>query len=57
MTDGQFTVKVRPAGDIAGALDALDAVAEGKAECAHTALSYSWTKDPAYLFRSARLSA
>ncbi len=52
MTDGQFTVKVRPAGDIAGALDALDAVAEGKAECAHTALSYSWTKDPAYLFGS-----
>ena len=52
MTDGQFTVKICPAGDIAGALDALDAVAEGKAECAHTALSYSWTKDPAYLFGS-----
>ncbi len=52
MTDGQFIVTIRPAGDIAGALDALDAVAGGKAECAHTVLSYSWTKDPAYLFGS-----
>jgi TRAP-type mannitol/chloroaromatic compound transport system substrate-binding protein len=50
MTDGHFTVTIHPAGDIAPAVDALDAVAGGKAECAHTALAYSWNKDPAYAF-------
>jgi TRAP-type mannitol/chloroaromatic compound transport system substrate-binding protein len=50
MTDGQFTVAVSPAGEIAPALEALDAVADGKAECAHTALAYSWNKEPAYIF-------
>ena len=50
MTDGRFTVAVSAAGEIAPALEALDAVAEGKAECAHTALSYSWNKEPAYVF-------
>ena len=38
MTDGQFTVAVSAAGEIAPALEALDAVADGKADCAHTAL-------------------
>jgi TRAP-type mannitol/chloroaromatic compound transport system substrate-binding protein len=51
-TDGRFSVTVRPAGDIAAAIDALDAVADGKADCAHTALSYSWTKEPSYMFGS-----
>ena len=32
-TYGRFTVTVRPAGDIAAAVDTLDAVAAGKAEC------------------------
>ena len=50
MTDGHFTVAVSAAGEIAPALGALDAVADGKAECAHTALSYSWNTDPAYVF-------
>jgi len=50
MTDGQFAVAVSPAGEIAPALEALDAVADGKADCAHTALSYSWNKEPAYIF-------
>ena len=50
MTDGQFTVAVSAAGEIAPALEALDAVADGKVECAHTALSYSWNRDPAYIF-------
>jgi TRAP-type mannitol/chloroaromatic compound transport system substrate-binding protein len=50
MTDGQFTVAVSAAGEIAPALEALDAVADGKADCAHTALSYSWNKEPAYIF-------
>ena len=49
-TDGQFTVAVSAAGEIAPALEALDAVADGKAECAHTALSYSWNREPAYIF-------
>ena len=50
MTDGQFSVAVSPAGAIAPALEALDAVADGRAECAHTALGYSWNRDPAYIF-------
>ncbi len=50
MTDGHFTIAVSPAGEIAPALEALDAVAGGKADCAHTALSYSWNTDPAYVF-------
>jgi TRAP-type mannitol/chloroaromatic compound transport system substrate-binding protein len=50
MTDGHFAIAVSPAGEIAPALEALDAVADGKAECAHTALSYSWNRDPAYAF-------
>ena len=56
MTDGHFTVSIHPPGDIASAVDALDAVADGKADCAHTALAYSWNKDPAYVFGSARRS-
>ena len=50
LTDGHFTIKVAPAGEIAPALDALDAVADGRAECAHTALSYYWGKDPSFVF-------
>ncbi len=52
ITDGRFTVAISPAGEIAPALEALDAVADGKAECAHTALSYSWNTHPAYVFGS-----
>jgi TRAP-type mannitol/chloroaromatic compound transport system substrate-binding protein len=50
MTDGHFTVSILPVGEIASAIDALDSVAEGKADCAHTALSYSWNKNPSYIF-------
>jgi len=52
MTDGNFAITVQPSGAIGPAIDALDAVADGKADCAHTVLSYSWTRDPAYLFGS-----
>lgn len=52
LTDGHFTIKISPAGEIAPALDALDAVADGRADCAHTALSYYWNKDPSYIFAS-----
>ncbi len=50
MTDGAFQISISPAGEIASAVDALNAVAEGKADCAHTALSYSWNMNPAYAF-------
>jgi TRAP-type mannitol/chloroaromatic compound transport system substrate-binding protein len=52
ITDGRFTLKVSAAGEIAPALEALDAVSDGRAECAHTALSYYWNKDPSYIFGS-----
>ncbi len=52
MTDGNFAITVQPSGAIGPAIDALDAVADGKADCAHTALSYSWTREPAYFFGS-----
>src|SRR5271157_3056972 len=52
LTDGHFTISISSPSDIASAVSALDAVADGKAECAHTALSYSWDKDPTYIFGS-----
>ena len=52
LTDGHFTISASAANDTAAAVNALDAVADGKAECAHTALSYSWNMDPAYIFGS-----
>ena len=52
LTDGRFAIAISRAGEIASAIDAVDAVADGRAECAHTALSYSWNKDPAYVFAS-----
>jgi len=52
MTDGHFTIKLSPPGEIAPALEALDAVADGRADCAHTALSYYWNRDPSFVFAS-----
>ena len=52
LTDGHFRIKISPAGEIAPALEALEAVVSGKADCAHTALSYYWTKDPSFIFAS-----
>ena len=39
------------------ALETLDAVSNGAADCAHTALSYDWSKDPSFIFASSRPSA
>ena len=50
MTDQAFQITVSPPGEIASAIDALDAVAAGRADCAHTALSYSWNRHPAWSF-------
>jgi TRAP-type mannitol/chloroaromatic compound transport system substrate-binding protein len=52
LTDGHFTVSVLPAGEVASALDALDAASNGTVECAHTALHYYWNKDPTFVFGS-----
>jgi len=52
LTDGHFTIKVSPAGEIAPAIEALDAVADGRAECAHTSLAYAWNKTPSLVFAS-----
>jgi TRAP-type mannitol/chloroaromatic compound transport system substrate-binding protein len=52
LTDGRFTVTVLPAGEVAPPLEALDAVANGAVECAHTALHYYWGKDPTFVFGS-----
>jgi len=50
LTDGHFQIDVAPAGEISPALEALDAVIAGKAECAHTSLSYAWKTDPSLIF-------
>ena len=52
MTDGNFAITVQPSGAISPAIDAMDAVADGRADCAHTVLSYSWIREPAYFFGS-----
>ena len=53
LTDGHFALRISPAGEIAPPLEALDAVADGRAECAHTALAYAWSKAPSLVFASA----
>ena len=50
LTDGHFKLKLSPAGEIAPAGEALDAVASGKAEAAHTALNYAWSQEPSFIF-------
>jgi TRAP-type mannitol/chloroaromatic compound transport system substrate-binding protein len=52
LTDGKFTIAVLPAGEVAPALEALDAVSNGTVECAHSALHYYWGKDPTFVFGS-----
>ncbi len=52
LTDGHFTLRIAPAGEIAPAVEALDAVTDGRAECAHTSLAYAWNKTPSLVFAS-----
>ena len=52
MTDDKFALTQSPAGEIAPALEAIEAVGDGRAECAHTALHYYWSKNPAFIFGS-----
>jgi len=50
LTDGRFKLKLSPAGEIAPAAGALDAVSSGTTEAAHTALDYAWSQDPSFIF-------
>jgi TRAP-type mannitol/chloroaromatic compound transport system substrate-binding protein len=50
LTSGQFVITPYPAGDIAPALEVLDAVSNGKAECGHTLGTYSLKQNPALTF-------
>lgn len=52
LTDGHFKLQLAPAGEIAPAVEAIDAVADGRAECAHTSLAYDWNKTPSLVFAS-----
>ena len=49
-SDGRFTLELHPAGALMGALDVFEGVREGRAECAQTALTYFWGKEPALVF-------
>ena len=49
-SDGRFVIETHAPGEIAGAIEVLDAVGEGRAECGHTALNYFWGKEPALVF-------
>jgi TRAP-type mannitol/chloroaromatic compound transport system substrate-binding protein len=47
-TDNKFLIQTYPAGEIAPALQATEAVASGKVEACHTASYYMWDKDPTF---------
>ncbi len=49
-SDGRIDIEAHPPGDIAGAVEALDAVKDGRADCAYTALNYWWGVEPALIF-------
>lgn len=50
ITQGKFTIRVFPAGEIVPALQVLDAVQAGTIEMGHTALYFYFGKDPAFTF-------
>ncbi|CAO3407105.1 TRAP transporter substrate-binding protein [Azospirillum largimobile] len=49
-TDGKFTIRAFPAGEIVPGLQVLDAVQNGTVECGHTASYYYVGKDPTFTF-------
>jgi TRAP-type mannitol/chloroaromatic compound transport system substrate-binding protein len=53
LTDGHFRLKILAPGEIAPASEALQAVTDGKADAAHTALAYAWNQDPSFIFATA----
>ncbi len=52
-TDGNFAIQVFAAGEIVPGLQAVDAVASGTVEAAHTTSYYFWGKDPTYAIATA----
>ena len=52
-TDGQISVQVFPAGELAGPFDTMDAVGSGKADLYHSADYYQAGKAPAFNFFTA----
>ena len=50
LTDGQFSIKAYPAGEIVPALEVMEAVEQGTAEIGHTASYYYSGKDDALVF-------
>lgn len=52
-TGGNFQIQVYAAGEIVPGLQALDAVADGTVQMAHTASYYFWGKDAAYQLATA----
>ncbi|CBS87072.1 TRAP transporter substrate-binding protein [Azospirillum lipoferum] len=49
-TDGKFTIRAFPAGELVPGLQVLDAVQNGTVECGHTASYYYVGKDPTFTF-------
>ncbi|MCD2174039.1 TRAP transporter substrate-binding protein [Rhizobium sp. C4] len=52
-TNGAFTIQTFAAGEIVPGLQALDAVAAGTVEAAHTTSYYFWGKEPTFAFGTA----
>jgi TRAP-type mannitol/chloroaromatic compound transport system substrate-binding protein len=52
-TDGNFTIQPYAAGEIVPGLQALDAVAAGTVEAAHTTSYYFWGKEPTFALGTA----
>ena len=50
MSDGQFTIRVHPAGELVPGLQVLDAVQQGTAHCGQSASYYYTGKNPALTF-------
>ena len=50
MTDGNFQVRVHPAGELVPALEVMDAVQQGTAQIGHTCSYYYTGKNPALAF-------
>jgi TRAP-type mannitol/chloroaromatic compound transport system substrate-binding protein len=53
LTDNRFQIQVFAAGEIVPALQAADAVTDGRVEMCHTASYYYFGKDPTYAFGTA----
>src|SRR3546814_6686128 len=52
-TDGKFSIRAFPAGEIVPGLAVLDGVQNGTIECGHTASFYYFGKNPSLCFDSA----